>query len=194
MQGDVFTDTTDTRMAFKTSGAECGTLSPVNNQETKQPGDWREARRLRAWELKQKGWKQKGIAEALGVTPGAVSQWLKRADGGGGREALSSRRGGGPKPRLSEQQLARLPKLFAKGAEHSGFRGDVWTQPRVATLIRRGFAVSYHPSHVGRILKTLEWTRQKPVRRASQRGEAAVERWRTDKWRELEKSSRKHAR
>jgi transcriptional regulator with XRE-family HTH domain len=29
------------------------------------------------------GWKQKDIAEALGVTKGAVSQWLKRAREGG---------------------------------------------------------------------------------------------------------------
>ena len=45
--------------------------------------DWREGRRRRAWELKQPGWKQPGwkqqdSAAALGVTPGAVSQWLKR--------------------------------------------------------------------------------------------------------------------
>jgi predicted transcriptional regulator len=41
--------------------------------------DWREGRRLRALELKRKGWKQRDIADALGVTKGAVSQWMKRA-------------------------------------------------------------------------------------------------------------------
>ena len=41
--------------------------------------DWREGRRLRAWELKQEGWKQRDIARALGVSKGAVSQWMKRA-------------------------------------------------------------------------------------------------------------------
>lgn len=40
-------------------------------------GDWKEWRRLRAWELVQQGWSQKKIAEALGVTEGAVSQWVK---------------------------------------------------------------------------------------------------------------------
>jgi predicted transcriptional regulator len=43
-----------------------------------QKQDWREARRYRAWELKQQGWKQKDIAQALGVSEAAVSQWLKR--------------------------------------------------------------------------------------------------------------------
>jgi len=158
----------------------------MDKPTNQQPRDWREARRLRAWELHQKGWQQKDIAEALGVTPGAVSQWLKRGREAG-PEALRSRRGGGPKPRLSKAQLAELPAHLAKGAEHFGFRGDVWTQPRVAQLIKRIFGVSYHPAHVGRLLKQLGWSRQKPVTRASQRDEAAIERWRTERWVELEK-------
>jgi transposase len=141
---------------------------------------------IAAWELHQKGWQPNAIAEALGVTPGAVSQWLKRGREEG-PEALRSRRGGGPKPRLSEAQLTELREHLAKGAEHFGFRGEVRTQPRVVTLIKRLFGVSYHPSHVGRILKKLGWSRQQPVTRASQRDEAAIERWRTETWVELEK-------
>jgi predicted transcriptional regulator len=34
---------------------------------------------LRAFELKQEGWPQQRIADALGVSKGAVSQWMKRA-------------------------------------------------------------------------------------------------------------------
>ena len=41
--------------------------------------DWREGRRVRAYELKEQGWSQRAIAAALGVSEGAVSQWLKRA-------------------------------------------------------------------------------------------------------------------
>jgi hypothetical protein len=32
------------------------------------PDDWREWRRLRAWPLKQQGWYQRDIAQALGVS------------------------------------------------------------------------------------------------------------------------------
>jgi transposase len=158
----------------------------MNNKTKPSPKDWREARRIRAWELHQKGWQQKDIAEALGVTSGSVSQWLKRGREDG-PEALRSRRGGGPKPRLSKDQLAELKAHLANGAEHFGFRGDVWTQPRVTELIKREFGVSYHPSHVGRILKKLGWSRQKPITRASQRNETAIEQWRTEKWNALEK-------
>lgn len=165
----------------------------MNKIAKKQPKDWREARRLRAWELQQKGWKQKDIAEALGVSAGAVSQWLKRAKREG-IEALRHRKGGGPKPRLGEEQLTSLPALLAQGAEHFGFRGDVWTPPRVAALIKREFGVAYSPRHVGRLLKQMKWSRQKPVDRAAQRNEAAIEQWRTATWEELKKKPNgKHA-
>ncbi|MDB6019248.1 MAG: tnp23 [Pedosphaera sp.] len=45
-------------------------------QTCSRPHDWKEARRWRALELHQEGWSQREIAEALGVTEGAVSQWM----------------------------------------------------------------------------------------------------------------------
>lgn len=146
-----------------------------------QATNWREGRRLRAWELRQKGWKQQAIAGALGVTQGAVSQWLKRVKEGG-VEGLRHRPPPGAVPRLSSEQRDQLLELLARGAESFGFQGDVWTQPRVATLIRDRFGVSYDPSQVGRILKAGGWSSQKPVHRATQRDEAAIRRWKEERW------------
>jgi len=55
----------------------------MEKEQTVRPYDWREGRRVRAWELAQQGWKQKDIAAALGVSGSAVSQWLSRAVEGG---------------------------------------------------------------------------------------------------------------
>jgi transposase len=145
-----------------------------------------EARRFRAWELKQQGWKQSTIARALGVTPGAVSQWLKRAREEG-VESLRRRVGSGSPPRLSAAQRAQLPALLAQGAEAYGFRGALWTRARVAEVIRREFGVTYDPSHVGRILRACGWSLQKPARRAKQRDEAAIRAWKAARWPEVEK-------
>ena len=145
-----------------------------------------EARRFRAWELKQQGWKQSVIAQALGVTPGAVSQWLKRAREEG-PESLRCRVGSGPPPRLSAAQRAQLPQLLLRGAEAYGFRGALWTRARVAEVIRREFGVTYHVSHVGRILRACGWSLQKPVRRARQRDEEAIRTWKEERWPEVEK-------
>ena len=155
-------------------------------QEIAQPKEWREGRRLRAWELKQRGWSQQAIAEALGVTAGAVSQWMRR-EREGGVAALRSRPLPGAVPKLTAEQRAQVPVLLAQGAEHFGFHGDVWTAKRVATVMRREFGVRYHPNHVGKLLRAAGWSVQKPIRRASQRNEGAIEAWRTERWPALKK-------
>jgi transposase len=151
-----------------------------------QANDWREGRRLRAFELKERGWKQTHIADALGVSEGAVSQWMKRAREQG-VEGLRHKPPPGAPPRLSEDERARLPELVARGAEAHGFRGDVWTCERVAEVIRKEFGVSYHPAHVSRLLKKLRLSLQKPERRADQRDEEAIEHWKDKEWPSLKK-------
>src|SRR3954464_12127468 len=150
-------------------------------QEAGRAKEWREERRLRAWALKAKGWSQQKIAEALGVTAGAVSQWMRRGREGG-EEALKRRPRRGAEPKLTAEQRAQIPVLLAQGAEAFGFRGDVWTATRVATVIGREFGVRYHPNHVGKLLRSAGWSVQKPIERASQRDEAAIEAWRTERW------------
>jgi transposase len=145
------------------------------------PHDWKEGRRLRAWALAQQGWPQRTIAAALGVTEGAVSQWLKRAREGG-VAALRRRTSPGAPPKLSAAQRAALPALLAQGPEAFGFRGDVWTGPRVVWLIAARFRVRYHRSHVSRLLRRLDWTPQQPLQRATQRDEAAIRRWWAERW------------
>jgi transposase len=145
------------------------------------PHTWKEARRLQAWHLKQQGWSQRRIAEALGVSEGAVSQWMKRA-GDAGSEALRRRPSPGAPRRLSTDQLARLPELLHRGPIAYGFRGELWTRTRIAAVIRLEFGVSYHPRHVGRLCQAIRWTPQKPTRRSRQRNEAAIAQWRNDTW------------
>ena len=80
----------------------------MNNGRTEHSRAWMEARRLRAWELLQKGWKQIEVAEALGVSRGAVSRWAARARQGrlpspaaaqaSGRTAQTEGRPTGPTP------------------------------------------------------------------------------------------------
>lgn len=151
--------------------------------------DWLEGRRLRAWELHQEGWSQKKIAEALGVTQGAVSQWFRRVrEGGGEASALYRRPNKGATPKLTPGQLAQLPSLLSQGAQAHGWWEDVWTRERVGTLIERKFDVRYSAVQVGRILRKMGWTLQKPVRKAKEQDEAAVERWKREEWPSLKKS------
>jgi transposase len=148
--------------------------------------DWLEGRRQRAWELKQQGWKQKDIAAALGVTKGAVSQWMRRAREGG-VEALRRHPPKGPTPKLTREQMEQLPGLLAPGAEAYGYRGQVWTTKRVAEVIWRTCGVSYHPAHVSRLLRSVRLSVQQPIERATQRNEQAIAAWKDQQWPALKK-------
>jgi transposase len=149
---------------------------------------------MRALELHQHGWTQRGIAAALGATESAVSRWLAAARLGG-REALIShtdRRG--VAPRLTPEQVRLIPDFLWHGAEAYGFRGDVWTCGRVAGVIREEFDVSYSNSQVSRLLKQLGWTPQVPITRAIQRDEEAIARWRVESWPKLKRQARRERR
>jgi transposase len=157
------------------------------------PGDWREWRRFRALQLKERGWFQRHIATALGVTEDAVSRWLVRARNGG-PEALRSRPSPGRPPKLSVAQKRLIPEFLWHGAEAYGFRGQVWTCARIARVIAEEFGARYHKDHVGRLLRELHWTPQVPIRRAIQRDEDAIRRWRDEVWPELRRRARRERR
>jgi transposase len=110
----------------------------------KETKSWREERRKRAWVLYQAGWPQKQIAEALVITKGAVSQWFK-AGKKGGETTLKSRKSTGSPRRLSTAERQRIPGLLECGAESFGFRGNLWTCPRVAKVLERELGVNLRP-------------------------------------------------
>ena len=155
------------------------------SQKTAHP-DWKEQRRWRALELKRDGWTHAEVAEALGVTKGAVSQWMQRvADQG--EEGLRARPHLGAIPKLTTEQKQLLPDCLSHGAEAYGFRGEFWNSARVGEVIWREFLVRYHKNHIPRLLHELDWTPQQPLERASQRDEARIALWRSETWPALKK-------
>lgn len=151
-----------------------------------KPSDWREARRLRAWELHHQGWTQTQIARALGVSDAAVSKWMKRAREGGGINAL--RRGiyRGAPARLKESQYPQLESVLEKGASAYGFEDDTWTQPRVAVVMEQVLGIRYSSRQAGRILRKMGWTPQKFETRALQCNEKTIQQFKDD-WPVIEK-------
>jgi transposase len=157
------------------------------------PGDWREWRRLRALQLERQGWRQRAIAAALDVREETVCRWLARA-AEGGPDALRHRPAPGHPPLLSRRQRDLIPEFLWHGAEAYGFTGDVWTCARVALVIQEELGVLYHKHHVAKLLKELGWTPQMPIRRALQRDEPAIRRWRDEVWPQLLRQARKERR
>src|SRR3954469_17809424 len=152
-------------------------------------GDRRQWFRLRALRLREQGWHRCDVADALDVTERSVSRWTAVARVRG-PEGLRSAPILGRPPDLSPRQRQLIPELLWHGAEAYGFRGSAWTCGRVAKVIEEEFGVAYDPGHVSRLLKQLRWTPQTPIRRASQRDEAAIARWRAEAWPRLRAEAR----
>jgi transposase len=137
-----------------------------------------ERRRRRAIALVQQGERPTVVARFLGVDRSSLFRWRQRA--AEGPEALAAQ----PHPhrpcRLSDAQLIELEECLCQGAQAHGWPNALWTTARVAEVIRRKFGVGFHHDHVGRFLRErLNWTPQKPRRRARERDEAAILDWQT---------------
>jgi transposase len=145
-----------------------------------------EARRRRAVALLDTGPGVREVARQIGCSPMSVSRW--RTDVRvRGPEALRSKPASGRPPRLTARQRAKLLTLLLKGATALGFSTDLWTLPRVAEVIARTFGVRYHPAHVWKILRGEGWSCQTPARRARERDETAIQRWRATRWPHIKK-------
>lgn len=158
-----------------------------------EPHDWREWRRFRAWDLTRQGWCERAVAEALDVSIRSVSKWTSCALRDGPDSLLARPRPGCP-PKLTADQNRMIPDFLWHGPEAYGFHGEYWTCERVASVIQEEFGVAYHPGHVSRILKQLNWTPQIPVTRALQRDEEEIDRWPREVWPELLKRARRERR
>jgi transposase len=151
-----------------------------------------EARRRRALALLRQGLGVRAVARRVGCSPGSVSRW-RAAVAAGGAAALRAKPAPGRPRRLSARQRTRLVKLMLQGPTAHGYGTELWTLPRVADLIARTFGVRYHPAHVWKILRGEGWSCQKPERRARERDEAAIRRWRVERWPHIKKRTARRA-
>jgi transposase len=138
-------------------------------------------RRLQAARLFAQGLPQAEIARRLGVSRQTASRWHARWRQGGRAGLAGPGRWGRPS-RLSEADWRRVERALLQGAEAHGFDTDLWTLPRVAEVIWRLTGVGYHPGHVWWLLRRHDWSPQRPARRAAERDDAEIARWRAEEW------------
>jgi len=145
-----------------------------------------ENRRLKGARLLSMGVHAAEVARRLGVARQTVAAWQRRLEAGG-KDGLKRGRLGRPR-QLSEAQCAELGKLLVAGALAQGFATELWTLPRVAKLIRSRFGIRYSVGHIWHLLRRLGFSCQRPARRATQRNEAGIERWKKRRWPTLKKT------
>ena len=145
-----------------------------------------ERRRRRAVESIDQGEDKKSVARILGVQVRSVDRWLqhRRQRGDAGLAA----RPHPPKPsRLSPAQERQVLEWIGRSPLAFGFSSELWTAERVASLIDKRLHVHYHPRYLSRWLTRRGITPQRPMRRAIERNEQAIDYWLRHVWPRLKK-------
>ena len=148
-----------------------------------------ERRRQRAISLLERGHAPVDVARMVDVDRRSVRRW-KAAHRKGGAKGIAARPTPGRPPKLDQDQREGLERLLFKGARAAGYESDLWTCPRIAELIADEFGVNYHRDHIGRLLRSLGWSPQRPQRRAAERDEARIQGWIRADWPRIKKKPR----
>lgn len=148
-----------------------------------------EQRRQRAISLLENGHAPVDVARRLDVDRRSVRRW-KAAHRKRVAKGIEARPTPGRPLKLDRGQHKQLERRLLKGARAAGYESDLWTCPRIAALIAEDFGVRYHPDHIGRLLRSLGWSPQRPQRRAAERDEARIQGWVREEWPRIKKKLR----
>ena len=137
-----------------------------------------EAMRLRAVKRIEAGARVEDVASSLGLSRSTVFAWMA-AYREGGERALAAKPVPGRPPKLSGTQLRTLYTLIS-GSDPRQFQLEfaLWTRELVQQLIWTQFKIRLSVVSVGRVLRTLGLSPQRPVFRATQQDPERVKRWR----------------
>jgi len=141
----------------------------------------REKLRLEAADLIEAGAGDREIARHFRVSRMSVNRW-RRALASGGRAALASKGAGGAQCKLTAAQVAELEAVLDAGPAAAGYADQCWTLARIAEQAWQRFGVEYTLAGTAVLLHRIGWTVQVPARRAAERDEDTIARWREDTW------------
>jgi transposase len=139
-----------------------------------------EVLRVRAVRQIEQGAHPVAVAEAIGMRKSTVYGWLATYREGG-EAALKAKPVPGRPPKLKGPQLARLYTLIV-GTDPRQLQFDfaLWTREMIREVIRREFDVRLSAVSVGRLLRKMGLSPQRPTWLATQQNPDAVEAWKSE--------------
>lgn len=139
-----------------------------------------EVLRVRAVEQVEAGAHPEDVAETLGLHRKTVYGWLAKYREGG-KAALKAKPVPGRPSKLDGRQIARLYALIVgKDPRQLQFDFALWTRDMVRQVIRREFKVALSVVSVGRLLRKMGLSPQRPLHRAYEQNPEAVQRWKSE--------------
>lgn len=146
-----------------------------------------EAIRIRAVKRVEAGESPEVVIKALGFTRTLIYEWLAKYREGG-VDALRSRKAPGKTPKLNGKQIKKIYRLVVGvDPRQLKFEFALWTRAMIRELIRREFKINMSEVSVGRLLKKLGLSPQRPTHRAIQRDDLAVYKWMAEDYQAIRK-------
>lgn len=124
--------------------------------------------RIEAIRLLREGYTRAEVANIMRVTESSVYEWQSKFRKGG-PDALSTKIASGRKSLLTGEQLLQLSRWLRGNPRQVQFDSGLWTRKIIRDLILREFGVDYSLQNVGKILKMLGFSPQRPVYQALER-------------------------
>ena len=128
----------------------------------------------------EEGVSQRAAARLYGVHENTVSKWMRAFRAQGEVALVPGRRGRRPVEQLAlaPLQQAQIQRLIReKNPDQLQLPFALWTREAIRDLVRRRFGVVLAIRTIGDYLRRWGFTPQKPVQRAYERDQAAVDRW-----------------
>lgn len=146
--------------------------------------------RIQVVRLVEQGWAPERIAEALDVSRSSVFDWIKRYREGG-LEELSTKFASGRPTILTDQQMLKLYTIVVgKDPRQLNLGAALWTRKLVAEAIKVNFGIRLSLVTVGRILKKLGMSPQRPLYRAYQQDPQRVKIWKEKTFPNIKKEAK----
>jgi len=126
------------------------------------------------------GMTQTEAARTFGVSLRAVSKWMRLHREGGLAALKPGQRGRRPGhgALLNAKQSAQIrTQIIGKMPDQLKLPFYLWTRESVAALIKHKYGITISLRTISRYLKTWGMSAQKPVRRAYERNDEAIDRW-----------------
>lgn len=133
------------------------------------------------------------VIKTFGLHRANIYKWLAKYDECG-FDGLKSTKAKGPTPKLTAKQQSNLGKLLLKNPLQLQFEYALWTIDMITELISRKFSVSYSKVQVGRLMKRLGLSRQRPLERASQQDPKKVQYWLQKQYPAIKQEAKKEKR
>jgi transposase len=147
--------------------------------------------RIRAVKQVQQGESPEKVIATLGFSRACIYNWLARYRAGGWHALKSGKHTGRPK-KLDGTQIAWIYKTISdKNPLQLKFSFALWTRSMVTRLIRKQFGLKLSETSVGRLLRQMGFSCQKPLYRAYQQDPEAVEHWKKTVFPQIKKRAKK---